>query len=31
MITILEPEDIDTLLQGSYDDVVALQDPYDPG
>ncbi|MET3762118.1 SOS response-associated peptidase family protein [Sphingomonas sp. UYEF23] len=29
MITILEPGDIDTWLRGSYDDVVALQRPYD--
>ena len=30
MITILSPEDVDTWLRGSYDDVVALQKPYDP-
>lgn len=30
MITILHPDDIDTWLRGSYDDVVALQTPYDP-
>ena len=30
MITILEPKDIDTWLQGSYDEIVALQKPYDP-
>ena len=30
MITILEPEDIDTRLRGSYDDIVTLQKPYDP-
>ena len=30
MITILEPGDIDTWLRGSYDEVVALQRPYDP-
>jgi putative SOS response-associated peptidase YedK len=29
MITILEPQDWDTWLRGSYDDVVALQRPYD--
>ncbi|MET1756531.1 SOS response-associated peptidase family protein [Novosphingobium sp. RD2P27] len=29
MITILEPEDVDTWLRGSYDEVVALQKPYD--
>ncbi len=29
MITILEPEAVDTWLRGSYDDVVALQRPYD--
>jgi len=28
MITILEPEDVDTWLRGSYDEVVALQRPY---
>ena len=31
MITILAPEDIDTWLRGSYDEIVALQKPYDPG
>jgi putative SOS response-associated peptidase YedK len=31
MITILEPGDVDTWLRGSYDDVVALQRPYDAG
>ena len=30
MITILHPNDIDTWLRGTYDDVVALQRPYDP-
>lgn len=30
MITILDPDDIDTWLQGSYDDVVRLQKPFDP-
>ena len=30
MITILELKDVDTWLRGSYDDVVALQRPYDP-
>lgn len=29
MITILEPADIETWLRGSYDEVVALQKPYD--
>lgn len=29
MVTILEPADIDTWLHGTYDDVVALQKPYD--
>lgn len=29
MITILEPEDVDTWLRGSYDEVVALQRPYE--
>ncbi len=29
MITILRPEDCDAWLQGSYDDVMALQQPYD--
>jgi putative SOS response-associated peptidase YedK len=28
MITILQPEDVDTWLRGSYDEVVALQRPY---
>lgn len=28
MITILEPEDVDTWLCGSYDEVVALQRTY---
>ena len=30
MITILEPEDVDTWLRGSYDDVVARQRPTTP-
>ena len=30
MLTILHPDDIDTWLRGSYDEVVALQRPYDP-
>jgi putative SOS response-associated peptidase YedK len=30
MITILEPEAVDTWLRGTYDEVVALQRPYDP-
>lgn len=30
MITILAPDDIDTWLRGSYDEIVALQRPYDP-
>lgn len=30
MITILDPDDIDTWLQGSYDDVVRIQKPFDP-
>lgn len=30
MITILSPDDIDTWLRGSYDDVVRLQKPFDP-
>lgn len=30
MITILDPDDIDTWLRGSYDDIVELQRPYDP-
>ena len=29
MITILVPEDVETWLRGSYDEVVALQKPYD--
>lgn len=29
MITILEPEDIETWLRGSYDEIVTLQKPYD--
>lgn len=29
MITILDPADVDTWLQGSYDDVVKLQRPFD--
>jgi len=29
MITILQPVDVDTWLRGSYDEVVALQKPYD--
>lgn len=29
MITILAPHDIDTWLRGSYDEIVALQRPYD--
>lgn len=28
MITILRPEDCDAWLQGSYDEVMALQRPY---
>jgi putative SOS response-associated peptidase YedK len=28
MITILKPEDWDTWLHGSYEEVVALQQPY---
>jgi putative SOS response-associated peptidase YedK len=30
MITILEPGDVDIWLRGSYDEIVALQKPYDP-
>jgi len=30
MVTILDPGDIDTWLGGSYDEIVALQRPYDP-
>lgn len=30
MITILDPDDVDTWLRGSYDEIVALQQPYDP-
>lgn len=30
MITILEPGDVDTWLRGSYEEIVALQKPYDP-
>ncbi len=30
MITILAPCDIDTWLHGSYDEIVALQKPFDP-
>ena len=30
MITILHPNDIDHWLRGTYDEVVALQRPYDP-
>ena len=30
MITILTPEDIETWLRGSYEDVVGLQRPFDP-
>ena len=30
MITILDPEDVDTWLRGSYDEIAALQKPYDP-
>lgn len=30
MITILAPEDVNTWLQGSYDEVIKLQRPYDP-
>ncbi len=30
MITILTPEDVDTWLRGSYDELVALQRPYEP-
>lgn len=29
MITILKPDDVETWLRGSYDEVVALQRPYD--
>jgi len=29
MITILAPDDADTWLRGSYDEVVSLQRPYD--
>ncbi|SKB98886.1 SOS response-associated peptidase family protein [Sphingopyxis flava] len=29
MITILKPEDVDTWLRGSYDDIAVLQRPYD--
>lgn len=29
MVTILRPENVDTWLRGSYDEVVALQRPYD--
>jgi len=29
MITILRPEDYDTWLRGSYDEIVPLQQPYD--
>ncbi|MGE4404310.1 SOS response-associated peptidase family protein [Pseudomonas sp.] len=29
MITVLAPADVDTWLQGSYDEVLALQKPYD--
>ena len=29
MITVLKPEDVDTWLRGSYDEIVALQKPYD--
>jgi putative SOS response-associated peptidase YedK len=29
MITILDPADVDRWLQGSYDEIVALQKPYD--
>lgn len=29
MITILEPNDVDTWLHGSYDEIFALQRPYD--
>jgi putative SOS response-associated peptidase YedK len=28
MITILEPQDADTWLRGSYEEVIALQKPY---
>lgn len=31
MITILRPEDCDTWLRGSYEDVLRLQRPYDAG
>lgn len=31
MITILDPDDVDTWLTGSYDDVVRLQKPFDAG
>ncbi|MBV2148336.1 SOS response-associated peptidase family protein [Sphingobium sp. AS12] len=30
MITILDPENVDVWLRGSYDDVVQLQMPFDP-
>ncbi|ANC88610.1 hypothetical protein [Sphingomonas sp. NIC1] len=30
IITILDPEDINTWLHGTYDEIVALQKPYDP-
>lgn len=30
MITILEPGNVDLWLRGTYDDIVALQTPYDP-
>ena len=30
MIAILEPGDVDLWLRGTYDDIVALQTPYDP-
>ncbi|MFC0686452.1 SOS response-associated peptidase family protein [Novosphingobium clariflavum] len=29
MITILDPKDVDTWLRGSYDDIAALQRPYE--
>lgn len=29
MVTILEPQDIDLSLRGSYEEIVSLQKPYD--
>lgn len=29
MITVLKPDDVDTWLRGSYDEIVTLQKPYD--